>query len=228
MMAATLFITGTDTGVGKTRASSALVRLMRANGVDAVGFKPVAAGCEHGPDGWRNDDALQLLAASGDSESYDAINPIALPAAIAPHLAAQDVGAPISLAMLDAAHAALQRRHQCVVVEGAGGWRVPLDAKTDFSDWVASHRWPVVLVVGLRLGCLNHALLSAESIARRVPLAGWIANLQPPRQHRWQDNLQSLRDRMPAPCLGMLPECGDDAANVQALDTAETRLLLGL
>lgn len=228
MSATTLFITGTDTGVGKTRASTALVRLARARGIDAIGFKPVAAGCEAGADGWRNDDALQLLAASGGIEPYDAINPIALPAPIAPHLAAQDVGAPIALAMLDAAYEALQVRHQRVIVEGAGGWRVPLDAHADFADWVSAHRWPVVLVVGLRLGCLNHALLSAESIARRVPLAGWIANLLPPLQPRWQDNLDTLRTRLPAPCLGLLPEDGDDAANIQALDTPETRSLLGL
>lgn len=228
MSTTTLFITGTDTGVGKTRASTALVRLARARGIDAVGFKPVAAGCEETIDGWRNDDALQLLAASGDSETYEAINPVALPAAIAPHLAARDVGEPIALATLDAAWAALQGRHRCVIVEGAGGWRVPLDAHTDFADWVAMHRWPVVLVVGLRLGCLNHALLSAESIARRVPLAGWIANLLPPLQLRWQDNLQTLRERLPAPCLGVLLEDGDDEANTRALDTPETRALLGL
>jgi dethiobiotin synthetase len=224
----TLFVTGTDTGVGKTRASAALIRLLRAHGVDAVGFKPVAAGCEATPDGWRNDDALALRAASDDCEPYAAINPLALPAPIAPHLAAQDVGTPISLAALDAAHDALRARHARVIVEGAGGWRVPLDAQNDFADWVAAHRWPVVLVVGLRLGCLNHALLSAESIARRVPLAGWIANRLPPAQERWQDNLATLRARLPAPCLGVLPEHGDDAANRDALDTPASRALLEL
>jgi len=224
----TLFVTGTDTGVGKTRASVALIRLLRAHGVDAVGFKPVAAGCEAAPDGWRNDDALALRAASDDCEPYAAINPVALPAAIAPHLAAHDVGTPISLAALDAAHDALRARHARVVVEGAGGWRVPLDAQHDFADWVAAHRWPVVLVVGLRLGCLNHALLSAESIARRAPLAGWIANRLPPAQERWQDNLATLRARLPVPCLGVLPEHGDEAGNRDALDTPESRALLGL
>lgn len=228
MNTTTLFITGTDTGIGKTRASTALVRLARARGIDAVGFKPVAAGCDADVDGLRNDDALQLLAASDGAEAYEAINPLALPAAIAPHLAARDIGTSIALATLDAAHAALASRHPCVIVEGAGGWRVPLNAQADFADWVASHRWPVILVVGLRLGCLNHALLSAESIARRAPLAGWIANLLPPPQERWHDNLQTLRERLPAPCLGVLPEAGDAAANMRALDTPETRSLLGL
>src|SRR3546814_4068783 len=140
MSATTLFITGTDTGIGKTRARTALTRLARARGIDAVGFKPVAAGCDASAEGWRNDDALQLLAAGDGVEAYEAINPTALPAPIAPHLAAQEVGTPIVLATLDAAHAALQGRHQRVIVEGAGGWRVPLDAQTDFADWVALNR----------------------------------------------------------------------------------------
>lgn len=224
----TLFITGTDTGVGKTRATAALLRLARARGVDAVGFKPIAAGCDLEGDQWRNEDALELLAASDGVEPYAAINPVALPAAIAPHLAASDVGAPISLTTLDAAYAALRDRHARVIVEGAGGWRVPIDGQTDFSDWVAAHRWPVVLVVGLRLGCLNHALLTAESVARRGALAGWIANLLPPLQPRWQDNLESLQARLPAPLLGLLPQHGTAEANVAALDTPATRALLGL
>jgi dethiobiotin synthetase len=225
---ATVFITGTDTGVGKTRASAALIRLARQRGVDAVGFKPVAAGCTPGIDGWRNDDALELLAASGGDEAYAAINPLALPAAIAPHLAAQEAGTAISLEVLDTAYRALRARHARVIVEGAGGWRVPLDARTDFSDWVTVHRWPVVMVVGLRLGCLNHALLSAESIARHGLLAGWIANRLPPEQPRWRENLASLEARLPAPLLGLLPENGSADANVKALDTPVTRGLLGL
>src|SRR3546814_17722365 len=125
MSATTLFITGTDTGIGKTRASTALIRLARARGIDAVGFKPVAAGCDASAEGWRNDDALQLLAAGDGVEAYEAINPTALPAPIAPHLAAQEVGTPIVLATLDAAPAALQGRHPRVIVAGAGGWRGP-------------------------------------------------------------------------------------------------------
>ncbi len=222
-----LFITGTDTGVGKTRAAVALIDLARGHGVDAVGFKPVAAGCSAVDGDWRNDDALALLAASGD-ESYAAINPYALPAPIAPHLAAREAGTSIEIARLDAAHAALAARHARVIVEGAGGWRVPLNEQIEFADWVAARRWPVVLVVGLRLGCLNHALLSAEAVVRRTVFAGWIANRLPPAQERWQDNLAALQARLPAPCLGVLPEHGARAANRLALDTAPARTLLDL
>ena len=226
--APTLFVTGTDTEVGKTRASTALVRLARYHGLDAVGMKPIAAGCERVDGIWQNEDALALLAASDGVEGYAAINPIALPPPIAPHIAAADGGTPISTDVLDAAHAALQVRHAHVIVEGAGGWRVPLDDQTDFADWVAAHRWPVVLIVGLRLGCLNHALLTAESVMRRTTLAGWIANRLPPAQPRWQENLQTLCARLPAPLLGVLPEHGDDAANRDALDTPAMRQLLGI
>ncbi|WP_043114890.1 dethiobiotin synthase [Solimonas soli] len=225
--AATLFVTGTDTGVGKTRAAAALIGCARAIGIDAVGYKPVAAGCTATADGWRNDDAEQLLAASGGGLAYADVNPLALPAAIAPHLAARDVGLRIDTAILDAGHARLAARHALLIVEGAGGWRVPLDERIDFADWVGGHRWPVVLVVALRLGCLNHALLSVEAILRRTTLAGWIANVLPPPQERWQDNLDSLRARLPAPCLGVLPPDGDAAANRAALDTSATRSLLG-
>src|SRR3546814_14669882 len=121
MSATTLFITGTDTGIGKTRASTALIRLARARGIDAVGFKPVAAGCDASAEGWRNDDALQLLAAGDGVEAYAAINPTALPAPIAPPLAAQEVGPPLVLATPDAAPAALQGRPQRVIGEVPGG-----------------------------------------------------------------------------------------------------------
>lgn len=225
MSARALFVTGTDTGVGKTRAAVALVQLARQLGIDAVGFKPVASGCEPTPDGWRNDDALQLQAAGGD-EAYAAINPYALPEPIAPHLAAADQGLMLDIAVLDAAFDALAARHELVIVEGAGGWRVPLNAQTDFAGWVAARRWPVVLVVALRLGALNHALLSAESIAARTALAGWIGNVLPPRQPRLDDNLDWLLRTLPAPSLGLLPEGGDADANRTALDTAATRGLL--
>ncbi|WP_028008132.1 dethiobiotin synthase [Solimonas flava] len=228
MSAHTLFVTGTDTGVGKTRAATALIRHARWLGLDAVGYKPVASGCERIDGQWRNDDALQLLDASGGALRYEDVNPVALPAAIAPHLAAREQGVAIDAAMLDAGHARLAQRHACVIVEGAGGWRVPLNEACDFADWVGGHRWPVVLVVGLRLGCINHALLTAEAVMRRTRLAGWVANRLPPAQPYWQDNLETLRDRLPAPCLGVLPENGDPSANCHALDTDATRGVLGL
>src|SRR5262249_47399527 len=130
-------------------------------------------------------------------------NPVALRSAIAPHLAAEEQGVRVDRRVLNAAHRELARRHDLVLVEGAGGWQVPLDRRTSFADWVADQGWPVLLVVGMRLGCINHALLSAESIVRRTRLAGWVANVMPSRQPRWADNLASLEARMPAPLLGV-------------------------
>lgn len=203
---ATIFITGTDTGVGKTHAACALIHALRRQGLTICGFKPVASGCEMTADGLRNDDALALQAAAGTKERYDQINPCAYAPAIAPHLAAAQAGRPVDRDLLDAAYARLAARYERVIVEGAGGWLVPLDERMTFADWVGAHEWPVVLVVGLRLGCINHALLSADAISRRTQLVGWIANQLPPLQPEWQGSLSSLERRMSAPLLGCLPE----------------------
>lgn len=199
-----IFITGTDTGIGKTRVAAALIRSARRAGIRVCGFKPVASGCRRTGQGLRNDDALDLLQAAGDEERYERVNPYAFLPAVAPHLAAREAGTPIRRAALDRAYRSLARDHDWLVIEGAGGWQVPLGARWTFADWVQARRWPVVLVVGMRLGCLNHALLSAESIQRRAPLLGWIANELPPRQPRLEDNLAELVARMPAPLLGRL------------------------
>ncbi|MGQ0619823.1 MAG: dethiobiotin synthase [Panacagrimonas sp.] len=201
--AQTLFITGTDTGVGKTHIACGLLRAARVEGIDACGFKPVASGCRLNRDGHlRNADALALQAAARTEEPYARINPYAFKPAIAPHLAARAAGARIDLWRLDRVHRALAGRHDLLIVEGAGGWQVPLTASLTMADWVARHQWPVVLVVGMRLGCINHALLSAESIAQRCPLIGWIANVLPPRQPALRENIEALRRRIPAPLLG--------------------------
>lgn len=215
----TFFITGTDTGVGKTHASCALLHALRGRGIDACGYKPVASGCARTADGLRNDDALALLAASGGGERYEAINPVALEPAIAPHLAARQAGRSIDWTTLDAGHAALAARHRTVLVEGAGGWLVPLDETRTFADWVAARGWPVILVVALRLGCINHALLSAEAIGRRTRLAGWIANRLPPEQPEWQENLSTIAARIEAPLLGCLPAGPAPALAAAELDT---------
>lgn len=194
----TLFITGTDTGVGKTYVSCALLRQARGR---ACGFKPVASGCERGPDGLRNEDALALQAAAATTEPYAAINPYAFEPAAAPHLAARAAGVTVERSRLDAAHDALAARHAQVLVEGAGGWLVPLNEQETFADWVAARQWPVLLVVGMRLGCINHALLSAESIARRTRLLGWLANPLPPQMPLLAENISALQARMPAPRL---------------------------
>lgn len=205
-MPGTIFVTGTDTGVGKTHASCALLHGLRARGLSACGYKPVASGCETTAEGLRNADALALMAAAGSGEAYAAINPYAFAPPIAPHLAAQRAAVTIDLARLDRAHDALRRRHDIVIAEGAGGWLVPLDERMTFADWVAARRWPVILVVALRLGCINHALLSAEAITRRTGLAGWIANRLPPVPEEWPALVDTLRARLPAPLLGTLPE----------------------
>jgi dethiobiotin synthetase len=157
-----IFITGTDTGVGKTHVAQGLLRAARRQGIRACGFKPVASGCRSTPAGLRNADALGLQAAAGTCEPYEVINPYAFKPAIAPHLAARAAGQRIDPRRLDAAQRRLAAAYEWVLIEGAGGWQVPLNAKLGFADWVELHRWPVLLVVGLRLGCINHALLSAE------------------------------------------------------------------
>lgn len=198
----TLFVTATDTGAGKTYVSCALLRAARAQGVRACGFKPVASGSERTADGLRNEDALALRDAAGTlDEEYSAINPYAFEPAIAPHLAARQAGASVELAKLDAAHAQLAARHHWIVVEGAGGWQVPLNERESFADWASARQWPVLLVVGMRLGCINHALLSADSIARRAPLLGWVANALPPGMPYFAENIATLDRLMPAPRL---------------------------
>ncbi|MES0874877.1 dethiobiotin synthase [Sinimarinibacterium thermocellulolyticum] len=208
-MPRTIFVTGTDTGVGKTHASCALLRRARRKGLRACGYKPVASGCERTAEGLRNADALALLAESAPGLAYAQVNPYPLEPPIAPHVAARDAGVRLDLAVLDAGHDALAATHELVLVEGAGGWRVPLHDTIGFDDWVAARGWPVVLVVAMRLGCINHALLSAESIVRRTHLLGWIANCMPPEMPRLQESLQTLRQRLPAPLIGVLPEGTD-------------------
>lgn len=215
----TLFVTGTDTGVGKTHVSCALLRRAQAAGLRACGYKPVASGCEATPEGLRNDDALALQAESTPGLPYQAINPIALAPPIAPHVAAVQEGVSIDLRQLDAGHDALAAQHDWVLVEGAGGWRVPLDARMGFDDWVAARGWPVILVVGIRLGCINHALLTVDAILRRTRLAGWVANRLPEGADAWEDSVETLRTRIPAPLLGVVPPGRD-------LDVAAAALIL--
>jgi dethiobiotin synthetase len=205
MSASTLFVTGTDTGVGKTLVACALLRGLRASGARAVGYKPVASGCESTPNGLRNDDALALQAAGSPGYGYAQINPYAFAPPIAPHLAAEQANRPIDTTVLDAAHARLVASSDWVIVEGAGGWHVPLGRDTDFAGWVAERGWPVLLVVGMRLGCINHAILSANAIAERSPLVGWIANTLDAGQACPADNIACLENRLPAPLRAHVP-----------------------
>lgn len=199
------FVTGTDTGIGKTRAAVALLAALAAQGRCAVGMKPVASGCEPTAAGLRNDDALALIAASATVPDYALVNPYAFAPPVAPHLAARAVGCEIDFAHIEHCARQLARTADWLVVEGVGGWRVPLGAHGEVATLAVRLGLPVVLVVGLRLGCLNHALLSAEAIrASGLPFAGWIANRIDPGMALADDNLATLVDTLPAPCLGTL------------------------
>ncbi|MHB8448345.1 MAG: dethiobiotin synthase [Rudaea sp.] len=205
-MSRSAFIAGTDTGIGKSVVSAALLAALNAGGRRAVGMKPVASGCRPTPHGLRNDDAELLIAHSTGAPDYALVNPYALPEAIAPHLAAAHSGVEIRLEPILAAFAALSTTSDFVVVEGVGGWMVPLSAVLMQADLVRVLKLPVLLVVGLRLGCLNHAQLSAQAIAADgCEFAGWIGNRIDPHMDCAEENLATLRDRLPAPCLGILP-----------------------
>jgi dethiobiotin synthetase len=215
--AAGIFVTGTDTGAGKTVVACALLRRWAAQGVRAVGMKPVAAGAAASGD---SDDVVALAAAGNVEAPLAARNPFAFAPAIAPHLAAAEAGIPIDLGRIRAAYDELAARADRVVVEGAGGVWVPLDARRDMLDIAASLSVPVLLVVAVRLGCLNHALLSAHAIgARGLTLAGWVANLVDPDMARIDANVQTLAARLPAPRVATLtwgatnaPQWGPGAA----------------
>lgn len=206
MMPSALFVAGTDTGIGKTHAACTLLHALRLAGYRVCGMKPVASGCLETPQGLRNDDALALQAASSTPLPYDAINPVALREPLSPHLAAAYGGVTIRMPPLREAFERLRATHDGVVVEGVGGWRVPLSSDLMASDIARQWQLPVILVVGLRLGCLSHALLSAEAIAADgCRLIGWIGNRIDPAMLAVEDNLATLRERLPAPCLGVLP-----------------------
>ena len=207
------FVTGTDTGVGKTRVSCALIQALRDAGHErVVGMKPVAAGCDwiegrdgH-PDQWLNEDVVQLRAASSLQVPSSFDNPYALPAAVSPHIAAQLAGSTIDLAHIEASFHALSQHADAVVVEGAGGFIVPLCEQPgvfETSADLAQRLWlPVIMVVGMRLGCLNHALLTQEAIlSRGLTLAGWVANVVDPHMAELDADLATLKAHIQAPML---------------------------
>ncbi|HEX5124263.1 MAG TPA: dethiobiotin synthase, partial [Rhodanobacteraceae bacterium] len=199
MTARGVFVAGTDTGIGKTRASALLVRAERACGRRAIGMKPVASGCVETRDGLRNEDAQALIAASDPAPPYALCNPYAFAPPIAPHIAAREAGIAIALDPLVDAYRMLAGMADRVVVEGVGGWCVPLSDALMQADLVHALEVPVVLVVGLRLGCISHALLSARAIvADRCVLAGWIANRIDPDMARDDENLATLSARIDA------------------------------
>jgi len=205
-----LFVAGTDTGVGKTLAACALLHGFAGLGLRAVGMKPVAAGATFSRGVWHNDDVAQLQAASSVEVKASAINPYCFAPPIAPHIAAAEAGAAIRLSTIAAGYRRLARTADVVVVEGVGGLLVPLGRRCCASDIPLRLGLPVVLVVGLRLGCLNHALLTVDAMQRRgLSFAGWIANRIDPQMSRRAQNLDALRERLAAPLLGVLPHARD-------------------
>lgn len=217
-MSPAYFIAGTDTDVGKTTVAAGLLHAAQLAGLSTLGAKPVASGCSAGAKGLRNDDALALIAQSSIKLPYEQINPFAFEPAIAPHLAAREAGVILSVqALLDPMRAVLAHGADFTLIEGAGGWRVPLSDQANLSDLAIALKLPVILVVGVRLGCINHALLSAEAIARDgLQLAGWVANIVDPRTSRLEENLASLAERLPAPCLGRVPKLKQVSAEAVA------------
>lgn len=200
------FITGTDTGVGKTLVACGLLQAFAQAGYQTRALKPVAAGCEQTAEGWRNEDALALMQSMTESLQYAQVNPVALKAAIAPHIAAQEEGLSLSVEDIAAHCRSLLPLAEITVVEGAGGWRVPLSEDETLADLARALALPVILVVGMRLGCINHALLTAEAIAvDGLPLAGWVANSLEPEMPAYAENLATLQARIAAPLLGVVP-----------------------
>jgi len=208
------FITGTDTAVGKTLISCALLHGFAAQGKRVVGMKPVAAGCD---DNDLHEDVALLRAASNVLASKGQINPYCFSLAVAPHLAAQFVGVSINLERIATTYSELVRVADVVVVEGVGGLLVPLNAKQDSADLALLLDLPVILVVGIRLGCLNHALLTVEAIAARsLKLAGWVANVVDADMPMRDENIAALQQRISAPLLGVVPYLSEADARVAA------------
>lgn len=209
------FVTGTDTNVGKTLISCALLHGFAAQGKRVVGMKPVAAGCD---DHDQNEDVMQLRAASNVLASKGQINPYCFFQAVAPHLAAQFVGININFARIVESFKELDAQADMVIVEGVGGFRVPLNAGQDSADLVEQLALPIILVAGIRLGCLNHALLTTEAIAARgLVLAGWVANVPDAGGAMLNENIVALQQRIGAPLLGVVPyRAQPDAREVAA------------
>lgn len=205
-MKGAFFIAGTDTDVGKTVASKGILNALAEQGVSTIGYKPVAAGCDETPEGRRNSDALHLLEAATQNTAYEDVNPYALMLPASPHIAAKHEAVVIEEQVLSQKLAQHKQGCDLVLVEGAGGWRVPVSDDDYLSTWVKKEQLPVVLVVGIKLGCLNHAILTAEQIrADGVELVGWVANRVNPGTEHYADIIQMLESKMAVPKLGEIP-----------------------
>ncbi len=201
------FITGTDTDAGKTHVTSLLLKLLAQHKKRAMGFKPIASGCEMAFDQLVNADALILMESATVSAKYEIINPFSFAPAIAPHIAAQKVGTTLSVANISAAYQQTKLQgSDYILTEGAGGWALPLNDSEYLYDWVKAEQLPVILVVGMKLGCINHALLTAAHMQNMgVNCIGWIANQVDDEMDEYQANLESLKQRLPFPLLALSP-----------------------
>jgi dethiobiotin synthetase len=216
-----VFVTGTDTGVGKTVAAAGLVRGLVAQGLRVAVMKPIASGSEHTPEGLRNEDALALMAASNVTLPYERVNPFCFEPPISPHIAADEAGIRVDLARIRRDFEALVDCSDWVVAEGAGGWLAPIGPATSIRDLALALHLPVVLVVGMRLGCINHALLTKLAIeSHGARFAGWIANTIDPAMARRSENLQTLIRLIGEPPLALVPTLPPQALPLILTDAA--------
>jgi len=221
-----IFITGTDTGVGKTVVACALARAFRARGERVAVMKPIASGAERSRAGLRNADALALMEAAGSRAPYENVNPYCFQPAISPHIAAKDAMIDVDIGTIMNKYIALAAAADWIVIEGAGGWLAPVSERETIADLAKALALPALLVVGLRLGCLNHAQLSRSSIAARgVPFAGWIANVIDAGLDRREENLAALEHWLGEPALALVPYLPGAVAAL-SLDEAAARLAL--
>ncbi|MEX1666829.1 dethiobiotin synthase [Zhongshania arctica] len=213
------FISGTDTDVGKTLVACGLLRAAALRGLRTFAIKPVAAGAELTDNGLRNEDALMLMAAMTEVLPYQQVNPVLLEPAIAPHIAAEQAGKRITVSQLAGiCRGVMMQSADLVLIEGAGGWRVPLNRHELLSGLASELQTPVILVVGMRLGCINHALLTAEAIrADGLRLAGWVANQIDPGMSCFEENLATLKAMLDAPCIGVVPYLAQDQRAADAV-----------
>ncbi len=202
-----IFIAGTDTDVGKTVVAAGILEAANRKGLSTVAVKPISAGCENTPEGLRNSDALLLQSTASISLSYDQVNPVAFEPPVAPHIAAEQAGRRLDADRIAAlCRGVLMQPADLAVIEGAGGWRVPLNTRQTLADIPKMLNTPVVLVVGMKLGCISHTLLTVESIVRDgLPLAGWVANQIDPDMSCYTENLETLKNMLSAPLIAEIP-----------------------
>ncbi|MBB3332239.1 dethiobiotin synthetase, partial [Halomonas campaniensis] len=221
------FVTGTDTDAGKTLVTAGLLARARRAGLTTLGLKPVASGSATTPEGLRNADALALQGESHPAVDYATVNPVAFAPAIAPHLAARQAGVSLRLdTLVERVRPPLAAGRDLTLIEGAGGWRVPLNDDEDLADLAVRLGLPVLLVVGLRLGCIGHARLTAEAVAASgLRLAGWAGSLVDPAfaadDALYRDNLATLAHHLPAPCLGVVPWLAGESPGAMAEAAAD-------